>query len=341
MRAATEAAPVVTQRMDLINAILEELLRCRVELPTYSTLIRVAEEVSTAGDTELVPLIENQLTMAHRGALEELMRTEFDRGHSAFDRLKRPPKRPSRDNVDALITQGAWRERVGEVDELLADVPATKVRYSANYAMTLDAGELKNITPPKRYALILAMSHHIRARVRDDLAEMFVRQMAAIYKRAKEKLEELIIRQRDQAHAVVAKFDSVLGVIAHASSDAELGQRVIRLLVSSLEHWREECAALRVWSGGNYLPRLWKHFRSYRAVLFRLVRTFLLQSTAQAQTLLGALQAMLSRERQPADTLTEPVDLSFASDRWRKLVTTGRSSQAVIQRRALARGQAD
>lgn len=97
--------------------------------------------------------------------------------------------------------------------------------------------------------------------------------MATIHKRAKEELEQLIIRQRDRAHAVVAKFDSVLGVVAQASSDAELGQRIRRLLASGLAHWREECTALHAWSGGNYLPRLWKHFRAHRAVLFRLVRT--------------------------------------------------------------------
>lgn len=335
IRAATEAAPVVTQRVDLINAVIEELLRCRFELPAYSTLIRVAEEVGSATDMDLVAMIDSRLTASQREALDGLIGTELDRGRSAFDRLKQLPKRPSRDNVDALITQGAWLEQFGEVDELLAGVPVTKVRYFANYAMALDAGELKHISPPKRSALILALIHHLRARVRDDLAEMFVRQMATIHKRAKEELEELILHQRDRAHAVVTKFDSILGVVAHAASDAELGQRVRRLLASGLEHWREECTALRAWSGGNYLPLLWKHFRSHRAVLFRLVRTLPLQSTAQDLTLLAALQTVLSREGQSADTLTEPVDLSFASDRWRKLVKTGRGSQAVIQRREL------
>ena len=144
IRAATEAAPVVTQRVDLINAVIEELLRCRFELPAYSTLIRVAKEVGSATDTDLVAMIDSRLTASQREALDGLIGTELDRGRSAFDRLKRLPKRPSRDNVDALITQGAWLEQFGEVDELLAGVPVTKVRYFANYAMALDAGELKH-----------------------------------------------------------------------------------------------------------------------------------------------------------------------------------------------------
>lgn len=59
------------------------------------------------------------------------------------------------------------------------------------------------------------------------------------------------------------------------------------------------------------------------------------QSTAHDQTLLAALQTVLSREGRQTDTLAEPVDLSFASERWRKLVKTGRGSQAVTQRREL------
>lgn len=48
-RAATTAAPLVTQRVDLINAIIDELLRGRVELPAYSTLVQIAEDVASEG----------------------------------------------------------------------------------------------------------------------------------------------------------------------------------------------------------------------------------------------------------------------------------------------------
>lgn len=60
IRAVTEAARADTQRVDLVKAIIEELLRCRFELPAYSTLIRETEEVGSAGDTDLVAMIDNR-----------------------------------------------------------------------------------------------------------------------------------------------------------------------------------------------------------------------------------------------------------------------------------------
>jgi len=41
--------------------------------------------------------------------------------------------------------------------------------------MSLDAANLREILPEKRYTLIVALLNHMRVRTRDDLAEMFIR----------------------------------------------------------------------------------------------------------------------------------------------------------------------
>ena len=335
MRAATDAAPLVTSRVDLINAIIDELLRSRVELPAYSTLVKVAEEVASTGEAELITLIDGRLTPEQRAGFDQLLHMELDRRRSAFDRLKRLPKRPSRDNLDALIDQCTWLDRFGDVETLLAGIPHLKLRYLATYAMALDAGELKDITPPKRYALILALIQHLRARVRDDLAEMFVRRMATIHTRAKEELEQLVLHQRERTDALVAKFDAVLEIVGDEWSDAEVGRTLRRVLGSQLEKWREECAQVRAWSGGNYLPLVWKHFRSHRTVVVRLVRALTLQPTSQDHVLLEALTTVLAHAAGHSETIPEAVDLSFTTDRWRRLIKPGRGKRTGLRRREL------
>lgn len=128
MRAATDAAPLVTSRVDLINAIIDALLQSRVEPPAYSPLVKVAEEVASTGEAELITLIDGRLTPAQRAEFDQLLHLELDRRRSAFDRLKRLPKRPSRDNLDALIDQCIWLDRFGDVETLLAGIPHVKLR---------------------------------------------------------------------------------------------------------------------------------------------------------------------------------------------------------------------
>lgn len=337
IRAASQAVLVVNHRVDLVNAIIDELIHRRYELPAYSTLAKIADEIASAGEARLIDLINDRLTDTQRAALDELIVVELDHRRSEYDRIKRSPKRPSRDNLDALTEQLTWLEGLGEVDKPLEGIAAIKLRYFANYAMALDAAELKDVKPRKRHALILALIQRLRARIRDDIAEMFVRRMATIHKRAKEELELIIVRQRERTEVLVAKFDGVLEMVAEDLSDADLGRRMKRFLApgNDLEKLREECAQIRAWSDGNYLPLVWKHFRSHRAVVFRLVRALQLQSTSQVKALLGALDIVLAHEDHRGDTITDPVDLSFTSDRWRRLIKPARSKKVTLRRRDL------
>lgn len=202
LRAATAAAPLVTQRVDLVNAIIDELLRGRVELPGYSTLVQIAEDVASEGETDLIDLIKSQLDEAQRRQLDHLLHTDLVQRRSAFDGLKRVPKRPSRDHLETLIEQCHWLDEFGDVDGLIAGIPYLKRRYYANYAMALAADDLKDLIPAKRYTLVLTMIQHLRDRVRDDLGEMFVRRMATIHQCAQEHLEQFLVRQRQRTHAV-------------------------------------------------------------------------------------------------------------------------------------------
>jgi len=70
--------------------------------------------------------------------------------------------------------------------------------------MSLDTANLKEMQPERRYTLIAALLHQMRVRARDDLAEMFIRRMGAIHKRAKEELALIQARQREQMETAAA-----------------------------------------------------------------------------------------------------------------------------------------
>ena len=85
-------------------------------------------------------------------------------------------------------------------------------------AMALDASALKRDTlPEKRYTLIVALLNRMRVRARDDLADMFVRRMSAIHKRASDKLEVIQRKQRDQVENLVILLDGVIDIFAEGS----------------------------------------------------------------------------------------------------------------------------
>ena len=65
-------------------------------------------------------------------------------------------------HLDDLVTHLRWLELFGDKSALLDGLSAAKVRHFAGEAQVLDAAELKDITPPKRYTLLRAWCSVLR-----------------------------------------------------------------------------------------------------------------------------------------------------------------------------------
>ncbi len=122
----------------------------------------------------------------------------------------------------------------------------------------------------------------MRVRARDDLADMFVRRLAAIHKRVSDELDVIQRKQRDQVEGLVVLLDGVADILAEESDETTITKVVRKLLApkGDLEPLRESCAAIRAFSGRNYLPLLWKHFKAHRSVMMRVARAVEWNSTS-------------------------------------------------------------
>ncbi|WP_163364643.1 hypothetical protein, partial [Escherichia coli] len=75
-----------------------------------------------------------------------------------------------------------------------------------------------------------------------------------------------------------------------------------------------------VWSGSNHLPLVWKPFSSHRSVMFRMALALKFEIPGKDKSLLNALVIVLANESRKAEWIEDEVDLSFASERWHKLI---------------------
>ncbi|MEB2558739.1 DUF4158 domain-containing protein [Burkholderia cenocepacia] len=179
-RAAHEASQSMDQPVDLVNATIEALVAQNIELPAFSTLDLIAEQIHAKAQARLFRLVSRRLSNAQKRIFDRLLARDLSQRQTDYHRVKRHAKRPSRQNLDLLINQMTWLDGLGDFAVALAGIPTTILRSLAAQAETLDASALKTDThPDKRYTLIAALLNRMRVRVRDDLAEMFVRRMGA------------------------------------------------------------------------------------------------------------------------------------------------------------------
>lgn len=337
IRIARDAAQMADMRTDIINATIDELINQQYELPAFSTLDKIAEQVHATVQQNLFKRVAKKLSEEQCQILDNLITKEWAERQTQFNQLKRSAKRASKKHLENLLDHMIWLDSLLDVEKPLKDIPHSKLRHFASQAMALDAAELKDINEDKRRTLILALIRNMRVRARDDLTEMFMRRLSIIHKRAREELESIQLRQRALSERLVAKLDDVLDILVGDLGDQKTGLEIRKVLApgGNLERLREDCAAIRNWSGKNHLPLLWKPFVSHRSILFRMARALTFVPAAQNQRLLDALKIVLDNETKRNDWIADEVDLSFASDRWHKLVRRDHADGEPTNRRYL------
>ncbi len=338
LKTARDAAELVNTRIDLINITINEMVRLGWELPVFRTLDDICEAIHAAAEADLHVAIAQKLSPDQRAWLDSLLLGELPARQTRYNQLKRSAKRSSRKHLDDLIDQLSWLESLPPCDAPLAGVAATKVKHMGEVAASLDAGDLKDFRPAKRHAYILALIHQMQLRARDDIAEMFIRRISVIHKVSREDLLDKQRHQRDLSEELVATLDDVLEILAENLEDAQTGAAVRELLTpnGNLDKLREDCAAIRVWSGGNHLPLVWKPFASHRAVMFRMAQSLKFEMPGKDKTLMAALAIVMANETRKAEWIDDEPDLAFVTDRrWHKLITRSTGHGKPTNRRYL------
>jgi hypothetical protein len=83
----------------------------------------------------------------------------------------------------------------------------------------------KDTIPEKRYTLIVALLNRHAVRARHDLADTFVRRMAASHNRANEELEVVQRSQRTQADVLVVLPEGVVEILVDQSDKTTIANR--------------------------------------------------------------------------------------------------------------------
>ena len=335
--AVFKAAHVMDNPADLINVAIAELVKERCELPAFSTLDRLVRRVRTLVNFRFFRSVLSRLSLDDQRRLDRLVSPD-DRYRSDFNYLKEPPKSATLSHMHDLQMRFSWLLTMGDVEQKLEGIPKAKVKHFAAEARALDASEIREFAAPKRYTLLLAMLERARVTARDNLVDTFIKRIGAIHNRGKEALTQLQEKHRAKTEQLISVLSEVLDTAQSiGDDDAALGRQVKDLLATrgGANTLRDDCEAISAYSGKNYLPLLWKFYKSHRSELFRMARSLTIRSTTQDQSLMIALDFILENESRRSELMMANLDLSFASELWERTVFVRQGKEWAINRRHL------
>ncbi|WP_374350674.1 DUF4158 domain-containing protein, partial [Chitinimonas sp.] len=125
---AEEAAEIKNSVPDIINVMLEELIRHRYELPGFTVLERMAQRAREEVNSGYFESISEALTPATKALIDELLVVPPGALHSGWEALKREPKKPTNGEVRQYLQHIRHLKHLAQQFPLVP-IPVPKLRF--------------------------------------------------------------------------------------------------------------------------------------------------------------------------------------------------------------------
>ncbi len=186
--ACGDAARTRDDLADIINVAIEELVRQRFELPSFSTLLRAARAARTKVNRAYHGMVRQRLGEDAQEKLRMLITRSPGEVRSSWDRLKTEPKRPTAQHTADFLDHLKWLREHSVSAEVFNGVPDAKIKQFAAEARSLDLSSIFDCVERKRLTLVAALIVVQIGRALDDAADMFIRLVQKVHNHARDAL---------------------------------------------------------------------------------------------------------------------------------------------------------
>lgn len=337
--AGLKSAAIKENLADIINDMLEELIKNNFEIPAFSTILRLARASRTLISSVLYGKINDQLTSDTKQFFDELFLAEspIQGFSSGWEYLKQEMKKPSVSNIrqftDYLEQLRKWRDK-SPID--LSEIPEHRLDQYVAEAMALDIADMRRIKEAKRYALSAMLLYQQYAKSLDSIATVLARWLRKIKNDAANALTEIKNANSKTTDLLVGSLKKVL--IA-SKQNAQTPQGKLELIEQSLpsdiDAVIKACDQYLIYADDNDLPLMLKHYQGKRHTMFRLLRQITVKSATQNDLVEKLIQFILSIQRTHGDEVainqTELDNLEWLDDQWFQFVTEGKTRRHITQ----------
>lgn len=320
---------------DIINVMLEELAHHHYELPRFTVLKRIARAAINKVNEECFREIGRNLSPEAKQKIDELLNPS-DGAYSAWNILKREPKKPGNKEVRSYLQHVQWLQTLGETLPEV-DVPVVKYRQFALEARALTAPEMARLKFNKRYALAVILIRQQHSKALDDVANLYIKMLRSMEANAQAALNKYILEHQKQIDTLIAKFRDVLIAYDQDSEKSTKLQAIGSILGEDASSLIDRSNQHIAYAGNNYYPFMLSNYRQKRALLFNCLDILDLQSTSSdtsSTPLLNLLKSLRStrsefiNEEALNQHLPEPLDTARLTEKWRKLILSNTKNDA-------------
>ena len=338
-----EVALTMNNPADILNATLEFMRSHNYELPAFSTIDRLIRHVRHVVNTKIYANIYSYLQKSFIiPRLDTMIQHTDGYNRTDYNRLKELPCKPTITNLYDLIKHHDWLLNLGSLNEVMGKISHIKLSQFAEYAISQDVSDIREMNSAKKYSMAAILIHHAQRETKDALAATFCKTVFKLHADAKRELERLKDLHAKTTQDIAEMLERITEDVDgyDGKHHKKLAENIIAhydTYEGGVEKVASDCKKVAAYNSKNHLPLVWQYFKPKRAALLKLLEVLKIQSATQNNHLINAMNLVMENKTRRSEhiELPEPINISFASQDWRKLVYDRKESPNMINRRSL------
>ena len=216
-------------RVDLVNEAIFHLKENLIELPAFASLVRLAAHALHQADLSQCKLLNQNLSQETKALLDALLQSELRYQRTPFYELKEPPESPS---ASAIQKEIRLLQRLKEFDipfENLQLISGEKIKHFFEIAQSYKSRELLDLSPERRYPILLCFISMRIKQVTDNIVELFIRLWNQTTKEAEKVQNEYALKKAEVKQQSDELSEQLLEIIVESGSKDEIVDRIFDL----------------------------------------------------------------------------------------------------------------
>jgi TnpA family transposase len=312
---------------DIINTVLDVLIKSHFELPKINCLIRQTKSELHQANNNLFSVIMQQLDKNALDAIDLLLKQPSPGASSEWFYMKQDIAQPTLKKTKEFVNQFQELNKVKSMlsSELQFISPA-KITAFYHEAESMNADLLKRMKPQKRYALVALYVNHRAALVLDDFCTVLTRWVNKIHHEANELLKQYYIDHADEADEMIDTLHSMLKTLKSESAPTDKVEKLLVLVPGSIESMMKKCEDRKIYSNKNCYPFTLRLYKNKRSGIFDLLEQLELKTTYTDNSLIEAANTIVSNRHYAkkhiflGDNKNDyPINLTLLPDKLKKI----------------------
>ena len=174
----------------LAGALVDELRRQAILLPTLLVIERICAEAITRGNRRIYRALNEPLVNAHRRRLDDLLKRRPDSKKTRLQWARQSPGRPNSRHMLEHIERLKYLQAVDLPDGIGRSLHQNRLLKLAREGGQMRAAELAKFEPQRRYATLVALAVEGLATVTDEIVDLHDRILGRIFNAAKQRHQQ-------------------------------------------------------------------------------------------------------------------------------------------------------